>query len=88
MKRALTTAIDASGVDGVTVDGIDPMWMLRFQDPQREQRFLELSAHHGVLFKRGAYNFAALAHDEDVVREIEGGASAALVDLRDEENDR
>jgi glutamate-1-semialdehyde 2,1-aminomutase len=88
MKRALGTAIEASGVDGVSVDGIDPMWMLRFENPQREQRFLELSAHHGVLFKRGAYNFAALAHDEDVVREIEGGASAALVDLRDEENDR
>jgi hypothetical protein len=41
-----------------------------------------------VLFKRGAYNFAALAHDEDAVREIEGGASAAFVDLRDEDADR
>ena len=88
MRRALTTAIAASGVRGITVDGIDPMWMLRFDDPLRERRFLELSAEHGVLFKRGAYNFAALAHDEDAVREIEGGASAALVDLRDEEADR
>ena len=72
----------------MTIDGIDPMWLLRFDDPQRERRFLELSAEHGVLFKRGAYNYAALAHDEDAVREIEGGASAAFVDLRDEEADR
>lgn len=88
MRRAITAAIEASGVDGVTVDGIDPMWLLRFDDPRREQRFLELSAQHGVLFKRGAYNFAALAHDEDAIREIEGGASAALVDLRDEDENR
>jgi len=88
MRRAIGAAIEASGVQGVTVDGIDPMWMLRFDDPQRETRFLELAAQHGVLFKRGAYNFAALAHDEDAVREIEGGASAALVDLRDEDAER
>jgi glutamate-1-semialdehyde 2,1-aminomutase len=85
MRGAVTTAINASGVEGVTVHGLDPMWMLRFDDPQRERRFLELSAHHGVLFKRGAYNYAALAHDEDAIREIERGASSALVDLRDEE---
>jgi glutamate-1-semialdehyde 2,1-aminomutase len=85
MRRAMNAAIEASGIEGVTVDGIDPMWLLRFDDPKRERRFLELSAQHGVLFKRGAYNYAALAHDEDAVREIEGGASAAFVDLRDEE---
>jgi glutamate-1-semialdehyde 2,1-aminomutase len=85
MRRAMNAAIEASGIEGVAVDGIDPMWLLRFDDPKRERRFLELSAQHGVLFKRGAYNYAALAHDEDAVREIEGGASAAFVDLRDEE---
>jgi glutamate-1-semialdehyde aminotransferase len=88
MRRAISAAIEASGVAGITVDGIDPMWLLRFDDPRREQRFLELSAQHGVLFKRGAYNFAALAHDEDAIREIEGGASAAFVDLRDEDANR
>jgi glutamate-1-semialdehyde 2,1-aminomutase len=88
IRRAVNAAIEASGIDGVAVDGIDPMWLLRFDDPKREQRFLELAAEHGVLFKRGAYNYAALAHDEDAVREIEGGASAAFVELRDEEADR
>ena len=88
LRRVISGAIAASGVDGIVVDGIDPMWFLRFDDPAREQRFLELAASHGVLFKRGAYNFAALAHDEDAIREIERGASSALVDLRDEDASR
>ena len=32
MRRAVSSAIEASGVKGVTVDGIDPMWMLRCDD--------------------------------------------------------
>jgi hypothetical protein len=38
-----------------------------------------------VLFKRGAYNYAALAHDDDALRDLERGASDTLVALRDEE---
>ena len=85
MRRAVNAAIEASGVQGITVDGIDPMWMLRFDRPERERRFLEHAAANGVLFKRGAYNFAALAHDEDALRDLERAASGALVELRDEE---
>jgi glutamate-1-semialdehyde 2,1-aminomutase len=85
IRRAVAVAIDASGIEGVSTDGIDPMWMLRFDRPEREQRFLELAASNGVLFKRGAYNYPALAHDDDALREIEAGASAAFVMLRDEE---
>jgi glutamate-1-semialdehyde aminotransferase len=88
MKRAVSSAIEASGIEGITVDGIDPMWMLRFDSPDRERRFLELSAANGVLFKRGAYNYAALAHDEEAIAAIEAGASAAFVELRDEEAER
>jgi len=88
LRRVLGDAIAASGVDGIVIEGIDPMWFFRFDDPSREQRFLELAASHGVLFKRGAYNYPALAHDEDAIREIERGASSALVDLRDEDASR
>jgi hypothetical protein len=38
-----------------------------------------------VLFKRGAYDFSSLAHDEEAIAEIESAASSALVRLRDEE---
>jgi glutamate-1-semialdehyde aminotransferase len=86
LRKAVGAAIEASGIDGVTVDGLDPMWLLRFDDAGRERRFLELAAANGVLFKRGAYNYAALAHDEEAVQEIEHGASAAFVELLEEES--
>jgi glutamate-1-semialdehyde 2,1-aminomutase len=86
MRSAVRHAIEASGVKGVSDDGIDPMWLLRFDKPERERRFLELAAENGVLLKRGAYNFAALAHDEDALRDLEAGVSGALVALRDEES--
>lgn len=85
LRATVQTAIDASGIQGVTMHGIDPMWFLRWDAPERETRFLELAAAQGVLIKRGAYNYAALAHDEEAVREIESSVSAALVALVEEE---
>ena len=88
MRAGVSAAIEASGIEDVEVGGIDPMWLLRFKDPKRETRFLELGARRGVLFKRGAYNFASMAHDEDAVTDIEEGASAAFVELLEEERGR
>jgi len=85
LREGVRAAIEASGVEGVTVDGIDPMWLIRFDEPRRETRFLELAAEEGVLFKRGAYNYASVAHDEETIREVEAAASAAFVGLRDEQ---
>jgi len=83
LRAGVDAAIEASGVEGVTTDGIDPMWLIRFDAPERETRFLELAAQEGVLFKRGAYNYASVAHDEEAIREVEAAASAAFVALRD-----
>ena len=85
MRAGVAAAIKASAITGVRVDGLDPMWLLRFEDPHRETRFLELAVTHGILFKRGAYNFAATAHDDEAVTAIEEGASAAFVELLEEE---
>lgn len=85
MQSSVRTAIEAAGVEGVTVEGLEQMWFLRWADRGRETRFLELAARHGVLFKRGAYNFASVAHDESAVAEIEAAASAACVELLEEE---
>lgn len=87
MRDVVANALDASGVTGVTVEGIDPMWFLRFEDPTTETRFLRLAVGEGVLFKRGAYNFAAIAHDEEALQMIEQAASAAFVALREESED-
>ena len=77
MRAAVQRALTGSGADEVRVDGIDPMWFLRFDSADAETRFVRVAAQHGVLFKRGAYNFAALAHDEPALRAIEAAATAA-----------
>jgi glutamate-1-semialdehyde 2,1-aminomutase len=89
MRESMVGAVQASGLSGVAVAGIDPMWLLRFDDSRWERRFLELAVREGVLFKRGAYNYAALAHGEDeILVEIERAASSACVALVDEMKER
>lgn len=84
MMTAVKRAATAAGVDDVTVEGIAPMWFLRFADSARETRFLEHAARHGLLLKRGPYNFASLAHDDDTIASIEAAASRAFVDFVEE----
>ena len=85
MRASLESVIAASGAPGVTVAGLDPMWLLRFEDPLFETHFLERAASLGVLFKRGAYNYPALAHDDDeILAEIERTASTAFVEVLEE----
>ena len=84
MMGAVGRAIAASGAEGVSVEGIGPMWFLQFDTPERESRFLELALEQDVLFKRGAYNYAAVAHDEQTLIDIEHAASSAFVQLVEE----
>ncbi len=81
MRAAVDRAIEASGLPGITTRGIDPMWLIDFDDKEHERLFLTESMRNGVLFKRGAYNYAAIAHDEAAFRDIESAASAALVSI-------
>jgi glutamate-1-semialdehyde 2,1-aminomutase len=83
MRESVDKAINASGIPGVSIDGIDPMWLIRFDSAERETAFLKAAARNGVLFKRGAYNFAAMAHDEEALAIIEQAASDAFVELRE-----
>jgi hypothetical protein len=64
------------------------MFFLRWEDPVRESRFLAEGVRAGVIFKRGAYNFPAIAHDEEALRAIEAAASSALVALAESERSR
>jgi len=88
LRASLDGAIAASGVDGVESGGVDTMFFLRWSDPAREARFVREAARAGVLFKRGAYNFSAIAHDEEALREIEAAASGALVALAEMDSHR
>lgn len=85
MREVVGAALSASGIAGVSIEGIDPMWFLRFDTPERESVFLQAALRNGVLFKKGAYNYAAMAHDEDAMASIESAASAAFVHLREHE---
>ena len=86
MRAAVDRAILASGLSGVETSGVDTMWLIRWDDPAREASFLRHAVQAGALFKRGAYNFAAIAHDDEALREIEAAASAALVAVAEEES--
>jgi glutamate-1-semialdehyde 2,1-aminomutase len=88
MRAALDRAIAASGLHGVSIDGVDTMFLLRWDEAAREAWFLAECARSGVILKRGAYNFAAIAHDEDALLELEAAASSALVSLADGERSR
>jgi glutamate-1-semialdehyde 2,1-aminomutase len=81
MRHVVDLAIGSSGVTGVTTHGIDPMWLMRFESANMESNFLRAAVRHGALFKKGAYNFAALAHDDDALLAIEGAASNAFVEI-------
>ena len=86
IRASFERAVAASGVGGVAVDGLDQMFLLRWDDPAREARFLAECARAGVIVKRGAYNFAAVAHDEEAIQAIEAATSSALVAIADWEN--
>ena len=86
LRQRVAEAVAASGAPGVTLGGIDPMWSIDFEDPQFQTRFLERAAALGVLFKRGPWNFASVAHDdEETILAIERVASTALVELLEED---
>ena len=88
IRAAFDRAIAASGVTGVSTDGIDPMFLLRWDDPARESHFVRDRCAAACIFKRGAYNFAAIAHDEEALREIEAAVSGAFVTLAEWERSR
>ncbi|HEX5829882.1 MAG TPA: hypothetical protein VFY16_02800, partial [Gemmatimonadaceae bacterium] len=81
LSAALGRAIARAGVPGVRVDGIPPMLLLRWDDADAERRFVQAAARHGALLKRGAYDFASLAHDDAALATVERAAAAALADL-------
>jgi glutamate-1-semialdehyde aminotransferase len=85
MRESVAAAIAASGMPGVEVAGPDPMWFMRFADPSTEGRVLTRAAEHGVLFKRGAYNYASLAHDDEAtLLDVERIASTVFVEVMEE----
>jgi glutamate-1-semialdehyde 2,1-aminomutase len=68
-------------VPGATVQGIAPMWFIRFATPAQEHAWLAALVRRGVIAKRGPYNFAALAHDDATCATIANAFTAAAAEL-------
>ncbi len=60
---------------GISVQGPPHMWRFVSDNQERIDALVAESAREGVLLKRGAYQFAALAHDDSALDQI--GASVA-----------
>jgi glutamate-1-semialdehyde aminotransferase len=84
MQAAVSRAMASAGYDRATIAGIDPMWMLRFDTDAASARFVELGLQNGVIFKRGAYNFASLSHDVESLVVIERAATEAFATMQGE----
>jgi glutamate-1-semialdehyde aminotransferase len=78
MRSAVEHAITTTNAHDVQTNGLDAMWFLRWDDAARENRFVREALRAGVLFKRGAYNFAAIAHDSEVLSAVEHAAHTAF----------
>jgi glutamate-1-semialdehyde 2,1-aminomutase len=76
--RALASVADAIAVEGPAV-----MWRLVAESPEPVDALVAEAARHGVLLKRGAYQFASLAHDPEAVSMVEAAVGTAARAVRD-----
>jgi glutamate-1-semialdehyde aminotransferase len=81
MRGGIERALRESGYEGARAAGIDCMGLIRFESDAAQSRFVDLGLGQNVLFKRGAYNFPSLAHDEMAIGAIERAALFAFTTL-------
>jgi glutamate-1-semialdehyde 2,1-aminomutase len=84
----LRTIIGAALVDapwvGVCAEGPPVMWRLTADLPERLDALVAAAARHGILLKRGAYQFGAVAHDEAAFADIAQALPVVVDALRPE----
>jgi glutamate-1-semialdehyde 2,1-aminomutase len=66
---------------GVRPEGPPMMWRLVSDVPEQLDALVATAARHGVLLKRGAYQFGAVAHDEAALDEIARVMPAVMASL-------
>ncbi len=82
VQHALTRALAPHALN-IRVEG--PAQMLRFvaDDQAMIDALVVAAAGEGVLLKRGAYQFAALAHDDSALASVESAVHAAALRVRE-----
>lgn len=64
LKDIVSDSLEASPWVGVRAVGPAIMWRLEAEQAESLDKFVAAAAHGGVLLKRGAYQFGAVAHDQ------------------------
>jgi glutamate-1-semialdehyde 2,1-aminomutase len=80
MKATVTRALSAVPALQVRAEGEPTMWRLIADNPTDLDALVANATRHGVLLKRGAYQFASLAHDDEAMTIIHDGVLAAARD--------
>ncbi|MEQ1690054.1 MAG: aminotransferase class III-fold pyridoxal phosphate-dependent enzyme [Gemmatimonas sp.] len=67
LQEVIGAALARSPWVGVRVEGHPAMWRLVTDMPDSLDALVAAAAHAGVLLKRGAYQFGAVAHDQQAI---------------------
>jgi len=81
MQQIIGTALTAAPWAGVRAEGPPAMWRLVSDVPEQLDALVVAAARHGVLLKRGAYQFAAIAHDQKAMDTIDRAMPAITREL-------
>lgn len=81
MRAIIGDALAGSSL-AIRVNGADVMWQLESDDAEKLDALVVAAAHEGVLLKRGAYQFAALAHDDEALDAIAAAMARAVSALQ------
>ena len=78
LRGIVQSALDRVPQLGVRAEGPDVMWRLVAEHDGALDRVVAVSAHAGLLLKRGAYQFGALAHDDVACADVERALATAV----------
>lgn len=81
LQEIIGSALRAAPWVGVTVEGPPMMWRLVADVPELLDALVVAAAREGVLLKRGAYQFGALAHDDAALNAVARAMPAVMESL-------
>ena len=81
LQQAVRHALEPHDL-GIGVHGPSVMWRLTAEQEPRLDALVAECARRGLLLKRGAYQFAALAHDQAAVAAVRAIVSDAAAQVR------
>ncbi len=70
LLQTIGAALSAAPWAGVRAEGPPVMWRLLADAPDQLDTLVAMAARYGLLLKRGAYQFGAVAHDEAALEQV------------------